>query len=43
MHMRAQYGNIMTNYAAILAITLFIWPKSHETSNMISHFVKVFL
>jgi hypothetical protein len=21
---------------------MFIWPKSHETSNMITHFVKVF-
>jgi hypothetical protein len=38
MHMCAQYGHIITNYATILAITLVIWPKSHETSNMIAHF-----
>jgi hypothetical protein len=43
MHMCAQYGHIITNYASILAITLLIWPKSHDTSNMIAHFVKVFL
>jgi hypothetical protein len=42
MHMCAQYGHIITNYAAILAITLLIWPESHETSNMIAHFVKFF-
>jgi hypothetical protein len=42
MHMCAQYGHIITNNAAILAITLVIWPKSYETSNMIAHFVKVF-
>jgi hypothetical protein len=39
----AQYGHITTNYASILAITLLIWPKSHETSKMIAYFVKVFL
>jgi hypothetical protein len=43
MHMCAQYGHIITNYAAILAITLVIWPKRHETSNMIARFVKDFL
>jgi hypothetical protein len=43
MHMCAQYGHIITNYAAILAITLFIWPESHETSNMIAHFVMFFV
>jgi hypothetical protein len=36
------YGHIITTYASILAITLLIWPKSHETLNMIAHFVKVF-
>ena len=41
-HMRSQYGHNITNYAAILAITLAIWTESHETSNMIGHFVKVF-
>jgi hypothetical protein len=43
MYMCAQYGHIITNYALILAITLLIWHKSHETSNMIAHFVKGFL
>jgi hypothetical protein len=43
MHMCAQYGHIITNYALILAITLVVWPKCHETSNMIGHFVKNFL
>ena len=43
MHMCAQYGHIITNYAAILAITLVVWPERHETSNMIAHFEKVFL
>ena len=38
MHMCAQYGHIITNYAAILAITLVVWPESHEASNMIAHF-----
>ena len=38
MHMCAQYGHIITNYAAILAITLVVWPETHETSNMIAHF-----
>ena len=38
MHMCAQYGHIITNYAAILAITLVVWTESHETSNMIAHF-----
>jgi hypothetical protein len=42
MHMCAQYGHIITNYASILAITLLIYPKSHETSNNIAHFVKFF-
>jgi hypothetical protein len=42
MHMCAQYGHIITNYVKILVITLVIWPKSHETSNMIAYFVKVF-
>ena len=42
MHMYAQYGHIITNYALILAITLVIWPESQETSNEIGHFVKVF-
>jgi hypothetical protein len=42
MHMCAQYGHIIRNYASILAITLLIRPKSHETSNMIAHFVKFF-
>jgi hypothetical protein len=40
MHMCAQYGDIITNYALILAITLVVWPKCHETSIMIGqHFV----
>ena len=43
MHVYAQYGHIITNYALILAITLVIWPESQETSNEIGHFVKVFL
>ena len=43
MHMHAQYGQIITNYALILAITLVIWPESEETSNEIGHFMKVFL
>ena len=43
MHVYAQYGNIITNYALILAITLVIWPESQETSNEIGHFVKVSL
>ena len=41
-HMYAQYGHIITNYVAILAIILVIWPESHETSNMIVHSEKVF-
>src|SRR3954468_9069499 len=40
MHMFAQYGHIITNYALILAITLVILPESQETSNEIGHFVK---
>ena len=32
MHMCAQYGHIITNYAAILNITLVVWPETHETS-----------
>jgi hypothetical protein len=43
MHMCAQYRHIITNYTSILAIILLIWPKSHGTSNMIAHFVKIFL
>ena len=43
MHMYAQYGHIITNYALILAISLVVWPESQETSNEIGHFVKVFL
>ena len=43
MHMYAQYGHIITNYALILAITLVIWSESEETSNEIGHFVKVLL
>ena len=42
MHVCAQYGHIITNYVAILAITLVVWPESHETSNMIAHYEKVF-
>jgi hypothetical protein len=42
-HVCAQYGHIITNYALILAITLVVWPKCHETSNMIGYFVKDFL
>jgi hypothetical protein len=42
IHMYALYGHIITNYVAIIAITLVIWPQSHETSNMIAHFEKVF-
>ena len=38
MHMCAQYGHIITNYASIIAITLVVWPKSHKTSNMEGHF-----
>ena len=43
MHMCAQYGHIITNYVAILAITLVVWPERHETSNLIAHSEKVFL
>jgi hypothetical protein len=43
MHMCAQYGHIITNYATIRAIKLVIWPKNHETSNMIARIVKFFL
>ena len=42
IHMHAQYGHIITNYATILAITLVVWPESHETSNMIGHFCEGF-
>ena len=42
MHVCAQYGHIITNYVAILAITLIVWPESHKTSNIIAHFEKVF-
>ena len=28
MHICAQYGHIVTNYAAILAITLVVWSES---------------
>ena len=42
IHMCAQYGHIIINYIAILAITLVILPESHETSNMIAHFEKFF-
>jgi hypothetical protein len=38
MHMYAQYGHIITNYATILAITLVVRRESHETSHMIAHF-----
>ena len=38
MHTHAQYGHIITNYVVIMAITLVVWPESHETSNMIGHF-----
>ena len=41
MHVCA-YGHIITNYVTILAITLVVWPESHETSNMIAHYEKVF-
>ena len=37
IHMCAQYGHIITNYALILAITLVVWSESHETSDMIGH------
>ena len=40
--MCVQYGNIITNYVEILAITLVVWPESHETLNMIAHFENVF-
>ena len=29
IHMCAQYGHIITNYAVILAITLSVWPETH--------------
>ena len=35
-------GTFITNYVVILAIILVIWVESHETSNMIVHFEKVF-
>ena len=38
IHMCAQYWHIITNYAAILAKTLVVWLRSHETSNKIAHF-----
>ena len=43
MHIHAQYGKIIANYAVILSIKLVIWPESQETSNEIGHFVKGFL
>jgi hypothetical protein len=43
MHMYAQYGHIITNYATILAITLVVRRESHETSHMIAHFWGSFL
>ena len=42
MHMYTQYGHIITNDFAILAIILVIWPASHETSDMIVYFEKIF-
>ena len=42
IHMHAQYRHRITNYAAIQHITFVSWTESHETSNMIGHFVKVF-
>ena len=38
IHMCAQYGQIITNYDLILAITLVVWSESHETSDMIGNF-----
>ena len=43
IHMCAQYGHIIANYIAIIAITLVIWPEIQKTSIEIGHFVKVFL
>jgi hypothetical protein len=42
IHTCEQYEQIITNYAAILAITLVAWFENHENSKMIAHFGKVF-
>jgi hypothetical protein len=38
IHICAQYGHIITNYATILVITLVVRPESHEISHMITRF-----
>jgi hypothetical protein len=43
MHICAQYGHIITNYGTILVITLIVWRESQETSDMIAHFLEIFL
>ena len=43
MNMYASYEHIITNYAEILAITLVVWPRSHETSDVKGHFCEGFI
>ena len=43
MHICAKYGNCMTNYALKMAMTICIWLETHESSYMLSLFVKFFL
>jgi len=42
MHICAKYGNCMTNYALKMAMTMCIWLETHESSYMLSLFVKFF-
>ena len=42
MHICAKYGNFMMNYAMKMAMTTGIWLETHESSHMVSLFVKVF-
>ena len=42
MHICAKYGNCMMNYALKMAMPMCIWFENHESSYMISLFVKFF-
>src|SRR6266508_3822310 len=42
MHICAKYGNCMMNYALKMAMTMCIWLETHESSYMLSLFVKFF-
>ena len=42
MHICAKYGNCLTNYALKMAMTICIWLETHESSYMLSLFVKFF-